>query len=911
MFEQLSFGTKAKKHTDELNAIVEAARHERDAFDTLFQQLDGKRGKLAEVSTTVEHVRDKAIDASEQLATIAARIADVDKRLTGFEAIAGQVDEMTDIVAQAHQAAALMADSGGQLQKHREAMEQLAAEYRETRAAIDTLGTQRQLVTEAQADLQRSHEDLRGAIDHAAGLTRELDRLRDQASVLANEQVAISRTAERVLDNAAAASQTVNDIESRIASLGTLHELATTTEERLKSLNALAEHVSVKTKALETQRVTIDHAASEASRLNEMVWAMETQIGKLEEGNRQVAGAEAVLRQAEELAEEVQDELDAATVRRDQFVRETARIEKDGAQLIQSVRAQMERLAIEGRGFDAHEQRIADLQEALRTAERQLDVVLERQGAVSALDRQTETLGETVRHLSTELTGLSRRRGEVDALAERLVRVEAAAREAEARQASLESGRQQVEALRSELDAIHVSRASAAELCSRLSADRAALETAGEHIARFSVEAPAIGHQIDAVLQKFQALDEADRAAEHTRKTITELDAALVRSGEKLEFVEKVERRLHGLHTLNTEVGRRLEEQLVRRADLEGLRTRTEEISQHIGDAHQNLDAIRTAQERLPALLECAATLARDIEDLEARLTGLRRSESDVADQERRLEALVTASRDHQVTIADRTAQLEALAEELNRGSALKNELLADLLRVQAQHQETAAHVAATEEQLKHVDALRQQLDDRQSALTVAEQRVSAFEAQIAALTRLAGETDVKLQAIAGREVMVAAVKAEVDHVQDVAAATKKDVEAIVERREELQALRTRIDGLAHALGDTDARLETIESRRALVEEVQSRAEMIANLLEDITANLDMVAAQRAQIEYVSDQVARLEFSVQQSQNTIRALHHERERAERVEEAIRQLRTRERTARPADAATMPDSLMTS
>ena len=68
-----------------------------------------------------------------------------------------------------------------------------------------------------------------------------------------------------------------------------------------------------------------------------------------------------------------------------------------------------------------------------------------------------------------------------------------------------------------------------------------------------------------------------------------------------------------------------------------------------------------------------------------------------------------------------------------------------------------------------------------------------------------------------------------------------------------------------------------------------------------------MVAAQRAQIEYVSDQVARLEFSVQQSQNTIRALHHERERAERVEEAIRQLRTRERTApgRRRDA----DSLM--
>ena len=46
-----------------------------------------------------------------------------------------------------------------------------------------------------------------------------------------------------------------------------------------------------------------------------MVWAMEAQIGKLEEGNRQVARAEEVLRQAEEFAEEVHDELDAATAR--------------------------------------------------------------------------------------------------------------------------------------------------------------------------------------------------------------------------------------------------------------------------------------------------------------------------------------------------------------------------------------------------------------------------------------------------------------------------------------------------------------------------------------------------------------------------------------------------------------------
>ena len=909
MFEQLSLGTRAKKRTDELSAIVVAARHERDALDALFAQLDGRRGKIAEVSTTVEHVRDRAIDASEQLTAIVARIADLDERIAGFEVIGTQVATMTDTVRQAQEAATLMSESGGQLQKHREAMEQLAVEYRETRAAIDLLGAERQIVTDAHAELQQSHADLRSAIDQAAGIKRELDQLQRQASALANDQAAISRTAEQVWDNTAVVARTVGDIEAKIASLGTLHALATTTEERLTSLNALAEHVTVKTKALDTQRITLDHAASEASRLNEMVWAMEAQIGKLEEGNRQVTRAEEVLRQAEELAEEAQDGLDAATVRRDQFTRETARIEKDGAQLVQTVRAQIERLAIEGKSFAAHEQRIAALHGALDTAEHKLEAVLGRQEALGALDRKAEALGQTVQQLSTELGELSRRRAEVDTLAERLADVDATAREAEARHAGLESGRQRLEGLRAELEAIHTLYASAAGLCTQLNADRMALESAGENIARFAVRAPAIENQLDTVLEKLRLLDDADRMAERTRETIIQLEAGLERSCDKLQFVEKVERRLNGLHTLNTEVGRRMEEQLVRRADLEGIRTRTDEISAHISDAHQKLGAIRTAQEQLPAMLECAATLGRDIEQLETRMNGLKRSETDLADQEQRLDALVAASRDQHVAIAERTTHLEALADELNRGSLLRNELIADLSRVQAQHQETAVRMAATAEQLKHVDVLRQQLDDRQSALAVADQRMAAFEAQIGNLAQLAADTDVKIQAIVGRELMVAAIKAEVDQVRGVAAAAKSDVDAIVERREELQALRTRLDVLVQALGDTDERLATIEARRALVEDVHSRTEMIAHLLEDIGANLEMVAAQKAQIEYVSDQVARLEFSIQQSQHTMRALHHERERAERVEEAIRQLRTRDRLTRPADAATTDSMIL--
>src|SRR5262249_6854321 len=275
----------------------------------------------------------------------------------------------------------------------------------------------------------------------------------------------------------------------------TLHDLAATTDEQLKSLNALAEYVSVKTKALETQKVTIEHAASEANRLNEMVWAMEVQIEKLEEGNRQVVHAEEILRQTEKLSGEVQGQLEAATERRDQFTRETARIERDSALRIQAVQGQLERLAIEGKSFDAHEQRTADLQSALSAAERQLETVISSQETVSTVDRKAEALGQTVQQLSADFAEPSRHRAGIETLADRVARVEITARDVEARHARLESGRQQLEELRADLETIRASHATAAQLCGQLKTDREALEMASENITRFSADAPALEKQ--------------------------------------------------------------------------------------------------------------------------------------------------------------------------------------------------------------------------------------------------------------------------------------------------------------------------------------------------------------------------------------------------------------------------------
>lgn len=75
-----------------------------------------------------------------------------------------------------------------------------------------------------------------------------------------------------------------------------------------------------------------------------------------------------------------------------------------------------------------------------------------------------------------------------------------------------------------------------------------------------------------------------------------------------------------------------------------------------------------------------------------------------------------------------------------------------------------------------------------------------------------------------------------------------------------------------------------------MVEEVQARAKTITNLLDDINLSLEMLGEQRAVIDHVGEKLARLDFMVQEAQNTLRALQREHEVAECIEQCIKSLR---------------------
>jgi chromosome segregation ATPase len=154
------------------------------------------------------------------------------------------------------------------------------------------------------------------SVGHAVALKGELDELRQSEAQLRLEMQGIRRSASEAHGDSQAAKGAVADVEAKLESFAQLQELSKTTEQRLAALNALAEHVSHKAKALEAQKLAVERAVVEATRLNEMVWNMDAQLAKLAAGGDQVQRAEATVARMEELARATADELAAATAAR-------------------------------------------------------------------------------------------------------------------------------------------------------------------------------------------------------------------------------------------------------------------------------------------------------------------------------------------------------------------------------------------------------------------------------------------------------------------------------------------------------------------------------------------------------------------------------------------------------------------
>ena len=881
-----------QKQTDELQSLITTAREERNAISAMLTTLTARSSKLAPLGKSLEQVTEKATAITTKLDDLAKRLATLDDRTKELEEVDKRIQALKDAAKQAEAATQKALGPDGELQKHREAVQHLSSQALQTQTALETLKKERASLEELRGHLHEADAEVKNATAQAATLKGELDSIRSTASTLTQDYTKLRDVSREAREDTNAAAATVKEIEQKLVPLVQLHDLSKSTEERLTSLNALAEHVSRKAKALETQQQAVEHAVVQANRVNEMVWAMDVQINKLTEGMKQAARAEEAIGRMGKLADETSTKAEAAAGLSQDVQRETTRLQRDSAALLDTLRAEMGALNLRKKEFEAFDERMRALHGSVTDAEARMETVASKEKNIIALTQNVDALAKRFDTLLSQSEELTKRQLALESLNDQLAQLDDLSKKTAWQMETLKLGRQDLDGLKKEIQDFYKSHAEVVQLRDKLGADRTALEAFNERMNLLAVRAPELESKMDAILGKLVLVDEGAKKATRLQETIADLDGQLSRVSARVPFVETLETRLNGLNEVSAEVDRKLAEQLARRAELDTLKGASDGLAQQMADAQAKLDDVRALQQRLVPLVAELNALRTQIHIAQDRIATVKYDESTILDQQKRFEELVAASRTIATDAAERTRQMQALSEELGRSGAIKDELIAELDRVQNRQRDAVSQIQAAEDQLARAEKMFKQLEQRRTQVAFGEKKLAGVESRLAEIKQLADGLEKNIQAVASREQLVSAVKAEVDQVHEISARSKADLAHVSENRNEITALKTRVDELLSRMGETAERMDAIDARRRQVDEVHTKANAIVHLLEDVRINLETLGEQKAVVDHVAEKVAQLEFMLQEARTTLRTLQHERELAERIEEGIKQLRSR-------------------
>ncbi|MFO1269590.1 MAG: hypothetical protein U1F67_24245, partial [Rubrivivax sp.] len=243
----------------------------------------------------------------------------------------------------------------------REELEMLRAERESLRAQVAKAAA-------AGAKLSRTNHAVDEIGAKAEGAMRKLETLAALASGQEEQARHLAQLDQQVAGLRAQLAEAEQASQALLGPAGSLAQAAEAGKEadkRVAALHALVEHVSGKAKALEAQRHAVDHAVTETARLNQLVWTMDAQVARLTEGREQMQRAEEAVERVEKLARGATQELEAAQAAREEFTRESARLESQGRSLLDALRSATERIASGKEEFAAFDDRLRSLSGSL------------------------------------------------------------------------------------------------------------------------------------------------------------------------------------------------------------------------------------------------------------------------------------------------------------------------------------------------------------------------------------------------------------------------------------------------------------------------------------------------------------------------------------------------------------------
>src|SRR5262249_18262947 len=226
-----------------------------------------------------------------------------------------------------------------------------------------------------------------------------------------------------------AAAQQIEELQRKVDRLAGVDALSRDTTAQLQTLNGLSERVFTKVKALEGQSQTIERAIVDARRVGEMLWEMEAQIDKLNDGAALAKRGEENLARVERLHKEVATKLEDATRNRDEFAAMGEAQRREALKALQVLQSHMDSLSLRRQEIDTLAERLRGVEAGLGDATARLTTVSAAETTMVVLTEKVESVATQVAQITAEMHALEEKQAAVTAFEQRLDLADRAARQ--------------------------------------------------------------------------------------------------------------------------------------------------------------------------------------------------------------------------------------------------------------------------------------------------------------------------------------------------------------------------------------------------------------------------------------------------------------------------------------------------
>ena len=282
--------------------------------------------------------------------------------------------------------------------------------------------------------------------------------------------------------------------------------------------------------------------------------------------------------------------------------------------------------------------------------------------------------------------------------------------------------------------------------------------------------------------------------------------------------------------------------------------------------------------------------VSADVQQAERRMTELEGGVESVAERQESVTVLSQRVDRIMSDIEQGRQALTQATEHFDRVAELRKEAAGAVQTLEDQIRAASEDLRNAEEQSEKVGLRAERLEARAGSLRFAEKRITQFEEKLAQLDKVEQELDRSIETLMARQDSLDQVRDDVQMLFATSESTLEDVKAISAARDEVQGAREMLD-LVRAKADTmEQALGSIDERQRQIEQAEVGLARADALLIEIRVGLESLASQKAVVDHVITTSGKLTFQAKEAERLIEVLQEERELAQGVHDAVKELR---------------------